>query len=46
MPMTREMGEALEPFRSYLQVLAELHLDRRLRGNRRHTYRTTACKAG
>jgi RNA polymerase sigma-70 factor (ECF subfamily) len=32
MPMTREPGEALEPFRSYLQVLAELHLDRRLRG--------------
>jgi RNA polymerase sigma-70 factor (ECF subfamily) len=32
MPMTREPGEALEPFRSDLQVLAELHLDRRLRG--------------
>src|SRR5262245_65653373 len=32
MPMTREPGEALEPFRSYLQVLAELHFDRRLRG--------------
>ena len=30
--MTRDAGEALEPFRSYLQVLAELHLDRRLRG--------------
>jgi RNA polymerase sigma-70 factor (ECF subfamily) len=30
--MTREPGEALEPFRSYFQVLAELHLDRRLRG--------------
>ncbi len=30
--MTRDPGEALEPFRNYLQVLAELHLDRRLRG--------------
>ncbi len=30
--MTRDTVEALEPFRNYLQVLAELHLDRRLRG--------------
>ena len=30
--MTPDTGEALEPFRNYLQVLAELHLDRRLRG--------------
>src|SRR5712691_11475653 len=30
--MTRDRGEILEPFRHYLKVLAELHLDRRLRG--------------
>ena len=30
--MTIETGDDLEPFRGYLQVLAELHLDRRLRG--------------
>ena len=30
--MTSEAGKALEPFRNHLQVLAELHLDRRLRG--------------
>ena len=30
--MTRDPAEALEPFRKYLKVLAELHLDRRLRG--------------
>jgi RNA polymerase sigma-70 factor (ECF subfamily) len=31
-PMTDDTGDSLEPFRGYLQVLAELHLDRRLRG--------------
>jgi RNA polymerase sigma-70 factor, ECF subfamily len=31
-PMTNDAGDVLEPFRGYLQVLAELHLDRRLRG--------------
>ena len=30
--MTRDPTEVLEPFRKYLQVLAELHLDRKLRG--------------
>jgi RNA polymerase sigma-70 factor (ECF subfamily) len=30
--MTRDPGDELEPFRNYLQLLAELHLDRRLRG--------------
>ncbi len=30
--MTDDAGDVLEPFRGYLQVLAELHLDRRLRG--------------
>jgi RNA polymerase sigma-70 factor (ECF subfamily) len=30
--MTNDSGDILEPFRGYLQVLAELHLDRRLRG--------------
>ena len=30
--MTRDATEALEPFRKYLKVLAELHLDRKLRG--------------
>ena len=30
--MTIDTGDDLEPFRGYLQVLAELHLDRRLRG--------------
>ena len=30
--MTNDTGDVLEPFRGYLQVLAELHLDRRLRG--------------
>jgi DNA-directed RNA polymerase specialized sigma24 family protein len=30
--MTRDPAEILEPFRKYLEVLAELHLDRRLRG--------------
>jgi RNA polymerase sigma-70 factor (ECF subfamily) len=30
--MTQKVEEALEPFRKYLKVLAELHLDRRLRG--------------
>jgi DNA-directed RNA polymerase specialized sigma24 family protein len=30
--MTRDATEILEPFRKYLKVLAELHLDRRLRG--------------
>jgi RNA polymerase sigma-70 factor (ECF subfamily) len=30
--MTRDATDALEPFRKYLLVLAELHLDRRLRG--------------
>jgi RNA polymerase sigma-70 factor, ECF subfamily len=29
--MTRDATETLEPFRKYLTVLAELHLDRRLR---------------
>src|SRR5271157_1882914 len=30
--MTRDASETLEPFRKYLKVLAELHLDRKLRG--------------
>jgi RNA polymerase sigma-70 factor (ECF subfamily) len=30
--MSDRMVEALEPFRSYLEVLARVHLDRRLRG--------------
>ena len=30
--MNRDPAEALEPFRKYLEVLAGLHLDRRLRG--------------
>ena len=30
--MARDAAEILEPFRKYLMVLAELHLDRRLRG--------------
>jgi RNA polymerase sigma-70 factor (ECF subfamily) len=30
--MTHDAANALEPFRKYLKVLAELHLDRRLRG--------------
>ena len=30
--MTTGWAEMLEPYRKYLQVLAELHLDRRLRG--------------
>ncbi len=30
--MTHHPGDVLEEFRGYLQVLAELHLDRRLRG--------------
>jgi RNA polymerase sigma-70 factor (ECF subfamily) len=30
--MTHDDADALEPFRKYLKVLAELHLDRRLRG--------------
>ena len=30
--MTRDATEILEPFRKYLKVLAELHLDRKLRG--------------
>jgi RNA polymerase sigma-70 factor (ECF subfamily) len=30
--MSRSKAEALEPFRSYLEVLARVHLDRRLRG--------------
>ena len=30
--MPSDTGDVLEPFREYLQVLAELHLDRRLRG--------------
>jgi RNA polymerase sigma-70 factor, ECF subfamily len=30
--MTEDSAEILEPFRKYLKVLAELHLDRRLRG--------------
>ena len=29
-PMTRDATELLEPFRKYLKVLAELHLDRKL----------------
>jgi RNA polymerase sigma-70 factor (ECF subfamily) len=29
---TDEAAETLEPFRKYLKVLAELHLDRKLRG--------------
>jgi hypothetical protein len=32
MPMTNDTGDVFEPFGSYLQVLAELHLDRRQRG--------------
>jgi len=31
-PMARDATETLEPFRKYLTVLAELHLDHRLRG--------------
>ena len=30
--MTRDATETLEPFRKYLKVLAELHLDQKLRG--------------
>ena len=30
--MTQDAADALEPFRKYLHLLAELHLDRRLRG--------------
>src|SRR6185312_15700837 len=30
--MTHDAANTLEPFRKYLKVLAELHLDRRLRG--------------
>src|SRR6516225_8004897 len=30
--MSRDASESLEPFRKYLTVLAELHLDRKLRG--------------
>jgi RNA polymerase sigma-70 factor, ECF subfamily len=30
--MTHEAADTLEPFRKYLKMLAELHLDRRLRG--------------
>ena len=30
--MTPDLAEALEPFRKYLEVLAGLHMDRRLRG--------------
>ena len=30
--MTHEAADTLEPFRKYLRVLADLHLDRRLRG--------------
>ena len=30
--MTQESERLLEPFRQYLSVLAELHLDRKLRG--------------
>ena len=30
--MTEDPTEILVPFREYLKVLAELHLDRRLRG--------------
>ncbi len=30
--MNRDASEILEPFRKYLMVLAELHLDRKLRG--------------
>jgi RNA polymerase sigma-70 factor (ECF subfamily) len=30
--MTHDAADPLEPFRKYLKVLAELHLDRRLRG--------------
>ncbi len=30
--MTQDAAEILEPFRKYLKVLAELHLDRKLRG--------------
>ena len=30
--MTQDATEILEPFRKYLQVLADLHLDRKLRG--------------
>jgi RNA polymerase sigma-70 factor (ECF subfamily) len=30
--MTRDPAQALEPFRSYLEVLARVHLDARLRG--------------
>jgi RNA polymerase sigma-70 factor (ECF subfamily) len=30
--MTQDAGAAIEPYRKYLHLLAELHLDRRLRG--------------
>src|ERR1700743_1982180 len=30
--MTHDAADTLEPFRKYLKVLAELHLDRKLRG--------------
>jgi RNA polymerase sigma-70 factor, ECF subfamily len=30
--MTQDPTEILEPFRKYLKMLAELHLDRKLRG--------------
>ncbi len=30
--MTEDVEQTLEPFRKYLTVLADLHLDRRLRG--------------
>jgi RNA polymerase sigma-70 factor (ECF subfamily) len=30
--MARDASESLEPFRKYLKVLAELHLDKKLRG--------------
>ena len=30
--MTQDAADAIEPFRKYLHLLAELHLDRRLRG--------------
>src|SRR5262245_53598945 len=31
-PMTQDAADAIEPFRKYLRLLAELHLDRRLCG--------------
>ncbi len=30
--MTQDAGDAIEPYRKYLHLLAEVHLDRRLRG--------------